>query len=408
MIRFKEFTEQNKTVFEEGAMRFLKKVYTTIKNKIKAIIGKLGFGQKKTINIGSVFKSQLNEAESFDLKSRMGYLSEYICAYELAKLIDSKMGLLKEGTDVNNLKLFSENYINTTKTEVDLQKNAKLIKDFNKELSRMKIAGVKLAESIFNDIKVSDDLQLLEFDIILTGDSLKGQSKADIVLEVRKKGKKEILDSINASLKAYKTPSINLANTTYISFFKSIFYDNLGRMGTDDFIEKFITDYGDSSDLSELKKIQGMIPVLMKQDNISKSDARKLAKGKIPDVIGIIVNIFNLNYKQNKDEINLRMLKLLGFDDVEEDFYAVIGTSNKNMKILSSRQSKEFNDFLEKFKQGFNLKIERNKETMNAYMIFLAPDKTEIIRGNLTFADTGGKSAQGKINFFVNFKQFLS
>jgi hypothetical protein len=99
------------------------------------------------------------------------------------------------------------------------------------------------------------------------------------------------------------------------------------------------------------------------------------------------------------------MLKMLGFDG-DDDFYAAIGEAGKQ-KVVSSRKSKELQDMLKKLSQGFNLTVERNGQTNNANILFKAPNGDVITKANITFADTGGASPQGKTNAFVNFKDFL-
>ena len=99
------------------------------------------------------------------------------------------------------------------------------------------------------------------------------------------------------------------------------------------------------------------------------------------------------------------MLKMLGFDG-DDDFYAAIGESGKQ-KVISSRKSKELQSMLQKLSGDFNLTVERNGTTNNANIMFKSPNGDIITKANITFADTGGKSAQGKTNAFVDFKGFM-
>ena len=142
----------------------------------------------------------------------------------------------------------------------------------------------------------------------------------------------------------------------------------------------------------------------MKQGD-SKEEARKQAKLYHGEVIELISKIFRTYYPKHKKEINERMLKMLGFDG-DVDFYAAIGESGKQ-KVISSRKSKELQIMLQKLSEDFNLTIERNGTTNNANIMFKSANGTVITKANITFADTGGKSAQGKTNAFVDFKGFM-
>jgi hypothetical protein len=96
---------------------------------------------------------------------------------------------------------------------------------------------------------------------------------------------------------------------------------------------------------------------------------------------------------------------MLGFDG-EDDFYAAIGEAGKQ-KIISSRKSKELQKMISQLSKNFTLTIKRNGETNNANILFTAPNGDVITKANITFADTGGPSAQGKTNAFVDFKKFI-
>jgi hypothetical protein len=103
--------------------------------------------------------------------------------------------------------------------------------------------------------------------------------------------------------------------------------------------------------------------------------------------------------------MNERMLHMLGFDG-DDDFYAAIGEAGKQ-KVISSRQSKELQQMIAQLSKDFTLTVERNGTTNNANIMFKAPNGDIITKANITFADTGGKAAQGKTNAFVDFKKFI-
>lgn len=366
---------------------------TTVLSKIKSLFSGLKFGQKKTITLNTK-----PLGEEIDLKSRLGYYSEYTTAYHLAIKIQQAGGNLT--TDRSNP--------THLKQQMDAKKSDLVkVKAPADEIKRMETAGQVMANQIFDDIVLhGEDFPALQFDIHLTGDSEKGISKSDLVLTVGKMTKMEVVDRINASLKAYKSGSINLSNSTFVSFIKTLFYDNVDTKNTEEFMEKFAKDYGSSEDLRKLYNLQNIIKTKM-QAGASKEDARKHAKTTHGAVIELIVKIFNTHYKKHKDEINQRMLKMLGFDG-EDDFYAAIGDAGKQ-KVVSSRKSKEMQKMLADLHKGFTLTVERNGQTNNANILFKSLDGTVIInQANITFADTGGPNPQGKTNAFVNIGRYSS
>lgn len=384
MLKFNEFSQ-----IEEFSLRG---AITSVLKKIRSAFKSLKFGKKVKTKISL---SSMNE--QVDLKSRLGYLSEYATAASLAEVIEKQGLQLSDRSDPK--KLMSE--------YVKKRDEVKKLGAKPSEIKRMEDAGSNMANQIFSDIVTNgEDLATLTFDIELTGDSGKGVTKADLILTITKDSKKQIIDKIVASLKAYKSSNINLSNSTFISLIKTIFYDagvNLPSK-SDDFIVRFGMDYGSEADLRKLQEYQNIIGTEMKKGK-SKEDARKIAKSKHGEVIEIISKIFNTYYPKHKEEINERILHMLGLDG-SDDFYSAIGEAGKQ-KVISSRKSKELQKMLDQLSKGFDLTIERNGNTNNANMIFKAPNGGVIINAvNITFADTGGKSAQGKTNAFMSFSKF--
>lgn len=384
MLKFNTFVE-----LEES---FIRRALASTLKKIRSLFKSLKFGRKVKTKISL---SQFNE--EIDLKSRLGYLSEYATAAALAKIINEQ-GL--NLTSRSNPEKLNQEYI----------KKRDEVKNFgakSSEIKRMEDAGANMANQIFNDIITNgEDLATLTFDIELTGDSGKGVTKADLVLTISKDSKDEIIDKIVASLKAYKSSNINLSNSTFISLIKTIFYDSDAGLPTksDDFIIRFAQDYGSQEDLSKLKDLQNIIGTEIKKGK-SKEDARKVAKSTHGEVIEIISRVFNKYYPKNKKEINERILHMLGLDG-SDDFYAAIGEAGKQ-KVISSRKSKQLQKMLDELSKGFELTIERNGKTNNANMFFKASNGGTIINAvNITFADTGGKNPQGKTNAFMKYSTF--
>lgn len=372
---------------------FLDKIKANILSKIRKALNLLSFGSKVSIPINS----NIIMNETIDIKSRLGYYSEYVTAYELSKLIENH-GLSLKNTSTSNLKRLMEE---RRKSIFSFG-----VKDVEQEIDRMNSAGIALANAIYNDIITNgEDITTLLFEIELTGDSEKGKSKADLILTVYKIDEEQIVDRIAASLKAYKQPRINLANTTFVSLFKQLFYETTSSMKSEDFIEIFVKDFGSRKEITRLNELQNIIKKLTSEDGLDKSEARKMAKKTHTEVIEIMTIIFENTYKKNKLLVNKKMISLLGFDS-DEDFYAAIGKSNKQ-RVISSRQSSEMKKLIEKLKGEFDIKIQSNPGTKNAFVTLLSPNDETIVRINVTFADTGGTGAQGKTNWFVDFKDFL-
>jgi len=391
-----------KSLITELSFNFLKPLkdfFLSIVEKVRNAINSLSFGQKTSVRINM---NMLKE-DKVDLKSHMGYYSEYVTGYKLSKLIEQSGGNLT--TERSKPSVLKAQMLQKKKFIMTAELKDKDKKSLPGEMIRMESAGAALAKQIFDDmILKGDDYNTLQFDIHLTGLEEKGISKSDLILTVRKMNKREIVDRICASLKAYKTPSINLANKTFMSLVKDLFYDE-GSFDTKDsqlFIQRFAKDYGSKKDLDRLYALQGIIKTEMEKGK-SKDSARSVAKKTHGEVIELIVDIFNRYYKKNKEVVNRRVLKILGLDS-EDDFYAAIG--NQKQKVLSSRKSEKLRQMLEQLQNEFNLTLERNNQTNNANIIFKSPNGETIIDGNITFTDTGGKNLQGKTNAFIKMGAF--
>ena len=395
-------TKPYKSLITELSFDFLKPLknfFVSVVEKVRNAINSLSFGQKTSVRINM---NMLKEDAS-DLKSRLGYYSEYVTGYELSKLIENAGGNLT--TERSKPSVLKAQMLQKKKEILAIDWADKEKKSLPGEMTRMESAGTALAKNIFDDMILrGNDYNVLQFDIHLTGVEEKGISKSDLILTIGKMTKREIVDRISVSLKAYKSANINLANKTFISLVKDLFYDE-GSFDTKNsqvFIQKFAHDYGSKEDLERLYKLQGIIKAKMEKGK-TKEAARLDAKKSHGEVIELIVGIFNRYYKNNKEEINKRVLKILGLDS-EDDFYAAIG--DKKQKVLSSRKSKELRQMLEQLQSEFTLTLERNKQTNNANIIFKSPNGQIIVDGNITFTDTGGKNPQGKTNAFIKMGAF--
>lgn len=393
------------TLITEISFNFLKplkNLFSNIVERVRNAINSLSFGKKTSVRISM---NMLKEDE-IDLKSRLGYYSEYVTGYELSKLIEKAGGNLT--TERSKPSVFKSQMLQRKKELNSANFNAKEKKSLPGEMLRMESAGAALANQIFQDMILNgNDYNALQFDIHLTGIEEKGISKSDLILTIGKMTKREIVDRISASLKAYKTPNINLSNNTYISLVKNLFYDesDIKDFGNNipKFIKKFVEDYGSKSDLDRLYALQSIIKSELKAGK-TKVQARDYSKTTHPEVIDLLVKLFNKYYEENKIDVNRRVLKILGLDS-EEDFYAAIG--EKNQKIISSRRSKEMREVLSQLQGDFDLHLERNKATKNISVSFKSPTGEFILQGTVTFSDTGGPNAQGKINAFFKMGKFI-
>jgi hypothetical protein len=196
MLNFNEFKQ-----LDEFSLRT---ALTSVLGKIRNLFHSLGFGKKVTVRF-----SMPPMNEEVDLKSRLGYLSEYATAAALAALIKGKGLRLSPRSDPKTL---MNDYVKR-RTEI------KRIGAEQSEIDRMEHAGFNMSNQIFADIITNaEDLATLTFDIELTGDSGKGVTKADIILTITKDSQKQVVDRIVASLKAYKSATINLSNSTTLFF----------------------------------------------------------------------------------------------------------------------------------------------------------------------------------------------
>lgn len=385
MLKFKQHQQLNEL--------WITDVFKSILSKIRSAFSSLSFGKKVSVKI-----EMPNLQEAVDLKSRLGYLSEYATGAALAHLIHGKgLRLSARSEHMKMMNLY-----------VKKRQEVEALGAEKSEIDRMEHAGYNMSNQIWTDILTNgEDLELLTFDIELTGDSAKGESKADLVLTITKDSEKQVVDRIVASLKAYKSATINLSNSTFVSLIKTLFYDSDANLpkNTEEFIVRFAKDYGSVADMRKLYDLQNIIGTKMKS-GASKEDARGFAKTTHGEIIEIIAKIFKTYYPKHKKEINERVLKMLGLDG-EDDFYAAIGEAGKQ-KVISSRHSKELQDMIKKLSAGFTLTVERNGSTNNANILFKSPKGDVIINKlNITFADTGGANPQGKTNAFMNFGPYL-
>ena len=414
--KFDKLTELEESLFS-GFISFIRsafnKVVNAFKSAFRAIASKLGFGQTISMKI-STGLTEANETGQ-DSKSRLGYYSEYVCGVELAKLIESRDLKLPSSSTSNSLNKVRQNFVNTK------LKTLSNFKSLSSEIKRMEDAGRAMADKIFSDMLTETaDLKVTQFDITLTGDSLKGTGKADIVLRARKKSKNEIVAEIAASLKAYRGASINLANSTLISFFASLTGDKeftskaLEKSQTiifDSMVKAAVSDGMSKAEAIEFLAKKTLNATEKKKFKKYKDFGRKVSKESQINTAKIIVDEFNKIYKSSKAKINANLIKLIGMDG-EDDFYAAIG-EGKKMRVISSKQSPDMKKFVKDIRnKNLNVTmVPKPGSAGRASVSVTLSIGTEILTtSSLTMTDTGIGSAgmtksKGaiKTNFWFNF-----
>jgi hypothetical protein len=409
---FKKYIELNEGVFDA-----IKVVSIWIKDKIKNAIKSISSTIEKSFSklvFGKVIKTKLNyitngkalnEAEdNVDLKSRLGYYSEFCTSYSLAKLVESNSGNLVGNTSAY-LKKHKESYKKNKLVGVKFPKidNKKLVV----EIKRQEDSGVAIAKQLWEDIKVStEDLGFVEFEIVLTGESGKGITKADIEFIARKKSTKEVIDHIEASLKAYKSWTINVSNSTFTSWIINLIDPELGGFSNKGSVEKKVGEFIKIHGLkNQMRKIQDFqsgpnSPAKLKK-TIGREKAKELidSEGIYSKVRDLMIQVFKVEYKKRKSEINSNFVKLLGFDGVDDLYLAVQTQAGGKVDVLSSRTSKAFNNILESLQDDFNIEFEKSTGQVNTSILFYL-DKKLLFKSNFAFRDLD------KVSQFVSFKDW--
>jgi hypothetical protein len=403
---------------------FILGVIDSIKNRLSG----LGFGERVRIPITS--KETLKEAVNTGIQSKLGYLSEYVTAADLVKLLHAN-GLNVEfegkrgGSAVKASTKFKQDYLKGIRADINAMEPKKR-KTFREQIKRQQNNGAAMAKRIYNDaIHQSEDLKFLTFAVKLTGYSLKGSNKADIAVEITKDKKKVVVDKIMASLKSYKGWKINVANTTVVSFL-----DNLGidlpedkksNIKTQQDIRHFIWLLWNAKDPKAEQKItqtfnadvwQAVKPMFEDQlteklANPTEEQAGLLQNAYLAYADTFLTNfsnILNSHYVDNREEMNKNTLKLLGFDN-SDDFYLAVNT-REGVKVLSNRTSESYKKLVESLNTKYHMKFDYKLGNVSSMdVIFKAPDNSELIRGRMAFGKTKATEST-KINYFINFISF--
>ena len=354
---------------------------------IKNSISRLKAGGVTEISIRSLTGvKEAVEDGTWDLTSRIGYYHEFCVGFELAKELRD---LLKPETKSNvlnpegSLKKVKDDYRaeikdNTEKFKKNQQANIEA------ELLRAEDGAVLVAEKIISEITTVEDFNLLTFEITHTGTLESGKAKMDVSLMVRKKEEDEQVDYIKASLKLYKKPSINLSNKTFASFINGVLFPKVDLNGKK-FLKKFMGRQPEWTKLINQMMLHSDNWKKTKRENDKKkkSSGRKIANAEINKARGfqtirngILDTIFQKAYEKDKEGINKRVIETLGLDGADV-VYMVIGTKTADMKVISSKTSKEFKVLYEKLKEDFTIS-------------FKFPTDPKVVACNMSLEDSEG------------------
>jgi hypothetical protein len=378
-----------------------------VSNQIKRAMSTLKFGNQVKISLNYATQGKsLNEAvDKLDLKSRMGYYSEFCTAYELAKMISGAGGNMRGLTEQQLLKHrndYKANKLLCNDCEFGAPKS-KVVQ----EAKRMEDSGIGLAKSIWSDIKQNaTDLQVTEFEVKLTGESGKGITKADIELIAYKKSTNKVIDHIEASLKAYKDWNINVSNSTFTSWVINLLAPDIGGFQTKSTVEakvtEFIKRFGLKKQMRRIQELQSgeQSPAKLKK-TIGRPAAKKMVddEGVYIEVRNLMIDVFEKNYKKRKKEINENFMKLLGFDGADDLYLAVQKKTGGEVAVLSSRTSKGFNEILDSMKEDFDIVFEKSNDKVNTSITFKSGN-------NILFKSNFGFRDLDKVSQFVSFKDW--
>jgi len=414
MKSFKQYSDEQ---LDEGLLDIVKVTSTWIKKNIKKAtkkvggairkaLGKLSFGKttKVKLNYLSNGKSLNEKTEKVDLKSRMGYYSEFCTAYELSLVVDTNGGSL-----VGNSPSFLKNHRDTYKKNklLGIEFPKTTAKKLDAEILRQEDSGKAIAIQLWKDIKTStEDLGFVDFEIVLTGESGKGITKADIEFIARKKGTKEVIDHIEASLKAYKGWSINVSNSTFTSWLINLVDPDIGGFSNKGSVDKKVGQFIKAHGLEkEMRQIQAYQSGEDSPAKLKKTIGREKAKAIIDDegiyikVRNLMIKVFESEYKKRKSEINSNFVKLLGFDGADDLYLAVQTKSGGKVDVMSSRTSEAFNKILESLQNDFDIVFEKDDSKVNTSISFYS-GKTLLFKSNFAFRDLD------KVSQFVKFKDW--
>lgn len=319
---------------------------------------------------------------SVGVQAKLGYLSEYITAYQLSELIiqHGHQNRFHHIKDLYQSKLQELQSLNAPIAEMD----------------RMHRAGVHLANNIFGDFYDKSS----QFYIEHTGTSEMGNSKSDIRIYNESQ-------RIDASLKVYKSYNINILGTTFISIFKKLFHSETESLPihAEEYIEYFCAAYDTIKyhKFQQLLEYQYLVRTQLRE-GIPKQLARKKFRENHNRIMWLFKDIFEHYYQVDKLNTNKRLITLLGLEGTDS-IYACVG--KKNPKVFSSNTNLSFKETIQRLNQlDFEIKVDVHLN--GGFMTFIKEDK-ELLKIRMSITDSGCSSnnPNGKFNSWLNFKQFM-
>ena len=382
---------------KSGINRFI----TFIKNSITD----LKSGDVTEISIRSLTGLREAKDSTWDLTSRIGYYHEFCVGFELANQLRDKVpdNIINQKGTLLRAKTTYRKQIEDNREKFKEKQRPNI----DKELLRAEDGAFLVAEKIISEIASVNDFAFLTFEITHTGTLESGKSKMDVSLMVRKQnveGPKGQIAHIKASLKLYKQPRINLSNKTFASFINGVLFaheDKRGKTFLNSFMKgnskwaTLITQMTAHSDQwKETKRKQNKEDEkagIKGKDRTGRTKANaeiNSARGFQTIRDGLLKTIFDEAYKTDRAGINKRVVETLGLDEAD-DIYMVIGTKQSNMKVISSRSSKEFKALYEKLKEDFTISFEfpSDPEVKSCYMKLEYPEGTVLLSTNYSFKE---------------------
>jgi len=373
----------------------VKSIISNISTIMNKAFSKTKLGETAVISIP--LKTLLTEATSKEeigsMTAKVGYYSEIVTGKRLHEML-TKEGLIVKSTKSNG-KVVDYN-AEESKYRDSLHEQFKTVLKLDSEIARMENSGEALAEAIFNDLQK----EFVEhYEIDLTGDTEKGKSKADIVIYAKMKDIEESTVLISASLKAYISKNINVGGSNVLDKFVR----NLA--GEDVEVPEELVSLQKHIKTEIQKEVERVNPSTKEEKEkiikTTKDKARSESKTLIPRMVEILAD--TLNSTQNNDKLKESFLKILGFDNPDEGFYAAIfSKSKKTSEIISKNNSMFLKQLLENIKnKNSKLIFKKNKSQL---VIALEFGGEELTISTVSFTDTGGSGPLMKTNIWVNFK----
>lgn len=347
-------------------------------------------------------------------QSNLGYYSEFITARAILNNLNDN------GLDIH-LNSLRDDPLKMIDDKISLYEEEKLYGVSISEINRQHESGVAMGNQIYKDCVSHDDLSSLIFNVILTGDSLKGQNKADVVVEIKNKVTDEKVDNIMASLKAYKGWNVNLANNTLISLFDNLGVElngqdkermkhlqnvraNIFKHWKSDDIDYIVADYG--IDVANAvfplfkTKFQKSIKVTDEQKALIKAGHDVIQK----DITEMFVLLFKKAYSSNKEKMNNGFLELMGFDG-SDDFYLAVKQRGA-VKVLSNRHSEQYANMISSLQNDFSIALKYNEDTPSIiYLTFYDENNNLILKSNFSIGQTS-RTGSSRTNLWVDFSPF--